>query len=185
MPEGLERELDEVNLYHLVSYVLHTLETSGPGMKRKTFAGNEPALVSSSQDGTLILAATNCEIYGPQIVFESKYQNIGYWGHVDDQARWKLTVDQAGRYDLFLNYACPENIAGNSYELRIGGQSIKAKTTSSGTWDDYLRQKIGFVDLGKGETTATFSAAGPLQGFLLDLKSIELVPAEPKSGKKK
>ncbi|MEC9092945.1 MAG: hypothetical protein VX438_09590, partial [Planctomycetota bacterium] len=111
--------------------------------------------------------------------------NIGFWGHVDDQTRWKLTVDQPRRYDVYLNYACPENIAGNSYELRIGGQSIKNKTTSSGTWDDYLRQKIGFVELGKGQTAATFSAAGPLQGFLLDLKSIELVPAKPKSEKGK
>ncbi|MEC9094197.1 MAG: PVC-type heme-binding CxxCH protein, partial [Planctomycetota bacterium] len=52
MPEGLERELDETSLYHLVGYVLQTLETSGPAMQRKTFNGNKPALVSSSEDGS-------------------------------------------------------------------------------------------------------------------------------------
>ncbi|MEE2642752.1 MAG: PVC-type heme-binding CxxCH protein [Planctomycetota bacterium] len=178
MPEGLEQEFQQDQMFHLVSYLLTTIENSGPGMKRKSFAGNWPEQVKPSDGNLLRMSATNCEIYGPQLVFESRYQNLGYWGHVDDMARWKVTVGKKGRYNLFLHFSCPDANAGNPFQFRMAGQILRGKVTATGTWDDYQRIRIGSLELDAGEATATFSAEALPNGFLMDFKSLELVPAE-------
>lgn len=177
MPEGLETELNPEAMFDLVSYLQVALARTSPKQPRKKFDGNQPATVSGNSAGVIVLPATKAEIYGPRIVFESKYKNLGFWGHVDDMARWSFEVSRPGEYFAFLNYACPADTAGNSFRLTVGGKSISGKVQATSSWDNYRRVRVGSISLSKGTHQARFFADEGLKGFLLDLQSIEFVPA--------
>ena len=63
----------------------------------KQFPGNKPEVVRAGDDGALRLLATTARIYGPKIVFEEQYRNLGYWSSPDDYAAWSLEVPTAAR----------------------------------------------------------------------------------------
>ncbi|MGE5191976.1 MAG: PVC-type heme-binding CxxCH protein, partial [Deltaproteobacteria bacterium] len=60
MPEGIEKDLKPQDLADIIAHV----RANVPLPKRKEFAGNEPKLVAPAADGTLLLSAAACEIYG-------------------------------------------------------------------------------------------------------------------------
>ncbi len=181
MPERLDQEIKVDDMFDLIHFVQHAVDKLPTARKLKIFSGNHPEVVSSNSKGIFQLTSTNCEISGPQIVFESKYKNLGFWGHVDDQARWKLDHVKPGRYEIYLNYACPVEASGNAFELRIGKKSLKGKVAHTGSWDEYKRHPIGVLDLNVGPKVAWLTALSPLKGFLLDFKSVELVPVPASS----
>lgn len=176
MPERLDQEIKVADMFDLIHFVRNAVDKLPAARKRKSFSGNEPQVVYANPKGDLVLAATNCEIYGPKIMYESKYKNLGFWGHVDDQARWKLKLSQPGRYEVFLNYSCPAETSGNLFEFRIGTESVKGKVVATANWDEYKRIRIGVLELKPGQSIASFNALSPMKGFLLDFQSIELVP---------
>ena len=59
-------------------------------------AGNEPAVIKPSPDGSILLQASNGEIYGQSITFEPQHQNLGYWRSDDDNAVWTDEHPKAG-----------------------------------------------------------------------------------------
>ncbi|MEM7233775.1 MAG: hypothetical protein AAF517_16485 [Planctomycetota bacterium] len=69
-----------------------------------------------------------------------RYGNLGFWSHRDDRAIWTVNVpgrgDEARRYDAWIDFAVPDSLAGQEYELRIGTSTLRAKTPRTGTWDD-------------------------------------------------
>ena len=90
MPEGLERELTDQDIADIVAYV----RSVGP--KPKSFANQEPSLVTANENGALVLAATNCRIYGPRLTFDQEYRNLSWWISRADRAAWSLTAPRAG-----------------------------------------------------------------------------------------
>src|SRR5262249_22080725 len=116
MPEGLERDLTPRDVADLVAL----LSASGP--PRKEFEGNRREIVWSDAQGRIVLPASAAEIYGDQVVFEPKYRNIGYWFSEKDHAVWRLTVPGPGPYDVWLDWACDAQSAGNRFVL-IAGES--------------------------------------------------------------
>src|SRR2546425_11211076 len=91
-----------------------------PPKPRKTFEGNNPELVRAAADGTLKLLPSNCEIYGSSIVLEKQYGNLGWWSAEDDQAVWLVEPARAGRYEVWLEYACDNVAAGDTILSEAG-----------------------------------------------------------------
>ena len=52
----------------------------------RSFAGNRPAVVKPDAHGAIRLRASNAEIYGQGIEFESQYKNLGMWNGQNDRA---------------------------------------------------------------------------------------------------
>ncbi len=138
---------------------------------------NRPRLVKPTADGTLQLYATNCEIYGPTVVMERLYKNLGYWQSENDRAVWNVELPKAGRYEMALNYACPEEVAGNTWLLESSGNSLSGTVAPTGSWDHYQETQGGEIDLPAGNLQIVFRSAGPINGNLLDLGGILLKPA--------
>lgn len=172
MPEGLEQEITPEDMSHLLAY----LSRLGPPPRK--FAGNHPAIIAASSDGRLKLAAQASRIYGPDLVFEQRYQNIGFWSHAEARVEWTLDVSRPGRYQVWLDYACANGTAGNQYRLKIADQVMVGVVRGTGTWNDYEQLQVGEVLLPNGSTSASITANGPLNQFLFDLRSIELIPAD-------
>lgn len=170
MPEGLEKDIPPAAMADLLSY----LRSSVP--PHKVFPGNEPDYPSIRDDGSIRLLATNARIYGPTLVFEQPYRNLGFWSSVEDRAVWTIRVPKAGRYEVTLDYACATEAAGNRFIIQVAGQSVGGVVPGTGSWDEYGWHDAGFVQLEAGEHELILRSDGPLQGPLLDLRGIVLSP---------
>jgi putative heme-binding domain-containing protein len=174
MPEGLEKDLSHQDLADVIAY----LRSNGP--PRKEFPGNRPELVRANGDGRIALLATNAEIYGPSIVLEDQYKNLGYWSSESDRAAWNVEVERAGEFLVQLNYACADESAGNRYALEAGSKQLVGQIAGTGSWDNYRTLDVGKVSLTTGKQQIVVRPSAPVQNALMDLKSIELKPVRSK-----
>ncbi len=172
MPEGLEKDLHPQDLADLFAYVRANI----PQQKPKSFAGNKPELVAPDKSGVLSLTPTNCEIYGGSLTLEEKYRNLGLWTSVDDHALWNIEIPRAQKYAVWLEWACDDHSAGNSFTLQTAAQSLTTLVASTGSWDAYKKTRIGNIELAAGRQRFVMRPAGVIQNALLDLKGLTLIP---------
>src|SRR5215210_5510638 len=96
----------------------------------KTVHGNDPAEVIAA-DGRLTLPATRAFLHGQHITFELDFWNIGYWSGDHDFAAWKARLPAAASFDVYLDYACAPDSAGN--KLVLEGADPLLRTTVAST----------------------------------------------------
>ena len=174
MPEGLEKDLSPQDLADVMAHV----RGSGPIAKPKSFEGNKPELVKPAADGSLKLTAANAAIYGPSLVLEKQYGNLGYWSSVDDRAVWTAAVPKSGRYEVWLDYACDPSAAGNTFVIQSGRATLTGKVAATRNWDSYSQMLVGTLALEAGEHQVTMRSEGKIAGALIDLRSLRLVPVD-------
>jgi putative membrane-bound dehydrogenase-like protein len=168
MPEGLEKDLSHQDMADVISFV----QSSGTPWKR--FDGNQPMTILPAEDGSLTLPATAAAIYGPSLIFEAKYKNLGFWSSEKDYAVWTLELPSSGTYEVELDYACDNSTAGNPIRFSTGTRVLTANVPGTGTWDEYRKWKAGSIDLSRGSVQFVASAAKRPESHLIDLKSIRL-----------
>ncbi|NNE01479.1 MAG: c-type cytochrome [Pirellulaceae bacterium] len=171
MPEELHTVISVAQMSDLIAF----LNDVGP--PPKTFPGNQPRTVVADADAVVRLAASDAALYGDQIVFEPKHKNIGYWSNPNDYVQWTLQVKQPGRYEVFLDYACPDHTAGNRYQFVCGTEDLSGTVPATRNWDDYRTIEIGTVELRQNDSIVVFRSSGELKKNLLDLRSITLRPS--------
>ncbi len=168
MPEGLEETITPQEMADLLAFL-----RAAP----KNLPGNKPAPVAPAANGTLTLPASKAEIFGGEIAFESGFGNIGFWQGAADSVAWTVHGAKAGDYDVWLDYACHPQSAGNAFVLTANAGELRGEVATTGGWDKYQRVKIGRVTLADGEARITMQPSGPMKGALLDLRGLELVLA--------
>jgi len=141
---------------------------------------NLPEKVEQADDGVLNVRATQAEVHGPGVAFEPKYGNLGLWYKPEGYGTWSIQVKKGGPFDLWLDWACADGTAGNRFLIEVNGQSLRGEVPGTVDWDHYRQEKFGQIRLQPGEHRLTFRSDGPIQGALIDLRGIKLVPAEPK-----
>ncbi len=172
MPDGLEKEIPPQAMADLLAYLASVATQPTP----KRFAGNQPAIVRPDK-GVLALPATNAEIYGGAIIFEGKpFDNIGNWHGADDHAVWRVQLDEAKRFDVWLEYACDPGSAGNRFVFEGAMPALRGQIAGTGGWDKYRTTKVGTVALEAGSQRLTLRPEGQPRGALIDLRGIYLVP---------
>ena len=170
MPEGLEKELPKEAMADLLAYL------SGTSNPPREFAGNKPVIITPIA-GTLRLLATQCEIHGESIAFEPEFRNIGMWHGEKDHVVWRVRTDKSAKYDVYLDYACQNDSAGNYFAIDGMEPPLQGSVEGTGGWDKYRRQKIGTAALGAGNRSLVFRPAKPLVAWaLIDLRGVYLVP---------
>ena len=172
MPEGLEKDLPPQDLADIIAFV----RLNVPLPKRKQMVGNEPRSVAPGAEGSLILSAADCEIYGSTLLFEPQYQNLGYWSSLDDHAVWNLEAVGPGKYAVEFNWACDASVAGNLWQLEATGGNLTGEVESTSDWNTYRQEKVGEITLAAGEHRIVLRPRKKPQGALMDLKTIRLVP---------
>jgi putative membrane-bound dehydrogenase-like protein len=178
MPEGIEKDVSVEQMADLLAFLRSAL----PAPKPKAFAGNKPETIRAADDGSLTLPGTAAEIYGTTLVFEPQYRNLGWWGSADDRAVWTMAVPAAGRYEVWIDWACPKEEAGKLFTVEAGGESLGGRVGVTAGWEEYKQAKVGELALEPGETRLSVQATPPFQGMLMDLRTVTLVPV--KGGKK-
>jgi putative heme-binding domain-containing protein len=178
MPEGLETGLSPQDVADLIVFV----QSAAPAPKPRTFEGNRPEVVMPGSDGALRLLPGNCEIFGSKIALEKQYGNLGQWLAEDDHAVWTVLPGKAGKYLVYLEYACDPPSAGNLFALQVGTDRLSWRVAGTNNWDTYHREFIGEITLSAGRQRVTARADGKINGALLDLRAIEVFPVPPKLG---
>lgn len=172
MPDGLEKDLSEQELADVISYV------QASGAVWKQFEGNQPVTCMPDEDGSILLPAAAAEIYGPTLVYEEKYANLGFWHSGKDYAAWSLDVPRSGHWTVMLEYACDNGTAGNGIRFSTGTRLLTGRVPGTGSWDNYRRWTVGKLDLRKGRQSLTVTAPTEPSAYLIDLKAIHLIPPE-------
>jgi putative membrane-bound dehydrogenase-like protein len=173
MPEGLEKDFKPQDIADVMAYVAST------GPSRKVFPGNKPVTVGASADGTLELTATNCEIYGDTLVYQSARQNLGEWHSADDRAVWTVDVPKSGLYTVSVHYSCRNDTAGNRFLFESQDQRITSRIEGTGkAWGVYFPVEIGKVRLKEGRQRLTLRAADAIKGTLANVQSVLLIPPQ-------
>ena len=170
MPEGVEKDLAVQDVADVIAFV------RAVSLPPKSFPGNTPQVAPVRDDGSIRCLAMHARIYGPSLVFEEQYRNLGFWGSAKDQATWSLDVPKAGRYRVTLDYACADGTQGNRFVLAAAGETLRGIVPGTGTWDDYRSLNIGHVELPAGSTELSFRSDGQPKSFLMDLRMIRLLP---------
>ena len=173
MPEGLEKDLSVQDVADVIAYV----RSAGP--PPKSFPGNKPEVVRADDGGALRLLATTARIYGPTLVFEDQYRNLGYWSSPQDFAAWTLDVPQAGKYQVTLDYASEDGAAGDRFVVQVGSQSLAGQVEGTGTWDNYRAKSVGTLELPAGVVELVMRGEGPIKSALIDLRGIRLTRVKP------
>jgi putative membrane-bound dehydrogenase-like protein len=174
MPEGLENDLSKTEMADVIAYVLE------PRIRPKSFPGNQPGIASPDKQGVIALLAEKAEIYGGEIAFESTspYRNIGYWHGVDDFVGWQIQLTGPGLFDVYLDYSCAPESAGNGFRIEGGEPSLQGIVQSTGDWSTYRRIRVGTIELNAGQNYLSVKCDGTKQRpALLDLREVQLVPA--------
>lgn len=171
MPEGLEKDLNPQDLADVMAFVQQS------GSPSKQFPGNSPVTVRPGDDGTVTLPATAAAVYGPSLVFESKYRNLGFWHSKDDQAVWTIELPASGTYEVEFDFACDNSTAGNVVLLATDGRELRGSVPGTGSWDDYRRWTPGTIDLRRGTSRLVVSSPAP-RGYVIDLRAIRLRPRQ-------
>ena len=172
MPEGLEKDLSGQDLADVIAFV------QSSGVKWKSFPGNDPRVITAADDGSVLLPANAAEIYGPSLILEEKYGNIGWWSSTDDYAVWTIETKSSGFYRVELEYACHDSTSGSPIRFSTGTRLLTARVPGTGTWDNYRTWSAGEIDLRRGRQQMTVSAPVKPPQALIDLKSIRLVPVK-------
>ncbi len=172
MPEGLEQDLTPQSLADVVAFV------QGAGVAWKQFAGNEPEMLEPDEDGSITLPASAAEIYGPNLIFEPHYGNLGWWASTDDFARWTVQMPSSGDWLVEVDFACDDSTAGGMIRFSTGTRMLTARVPGTGSWDTYHTWRAGTLDIARGTQQITVTAVAAPQSALIDIRSIRLVPAE-------
>jgi putative membrane-bound dehydrogenase-like protein len=172
MPEGLEKDLSAQDLADVLAFVQST------GTPWKRFDGNSPTFVAADADGTVTLPASAAEIYGPSLVFEQKYGNLGFWSSTDDYARWTFEVPKSGHWTVEFDFACDDSAAGSLIKFSTGNRMLTARVPGSGTWDHYQTWKAGTIDLHRGRGQLIITAPERPPFALIDLRAVRLIPPQ-------
>jgi hypothetical protein len=150
------------------------LKTVGP--PPKAIAGNRPERVRPASDGSVVLRAETAEIFGLTLTYEPLHHNLGFWSAHADRAAWTFDAPRAGRYRVWLDWACDDRTAGNTLVLETGRDRLETKVAGTGSWDNYQKAPIGEITLTEGPQRLEIAPAGQVRGALLDLRAVELRP---------
>ncbi|MCP4785189.1 MAG: c-type cytochrome [Fuerstiella sp.] len=170
MPEGLEKDLTPQDFVDVIAFV------QSSGVKWKQFEGNQPQVITADADGTLTLSAAAAEIYGPSLIFERKYSNLGFWSSTRDYAVWNIDSPASGHWTVEIEYACDNATAGNPLKLSTGSRLLSARVPGTGNWDTYRTWTAGNIDLRRGRGQLIVTAPDKPTFALIDLRAIRLIP---------
>ena len=120
-------------------------------------------------------------VYGPTVILEEKYRNLGWWSSLEDHAVWSFEVpaDAAASIAWCSTMPATTRPPATAVIVEVAGQSLAMKVEGTGSWDDYRGKELGIVKLPAGPGELLVRSDGPIKAALLDLRSVRLVPIKP------
>jgi alpha-L-fucosidase len=138
--------------------------------------------IKQSQDGTLTLLATDCEVHATNAKLEKKGDhpyNIGYWTNVADHLTWDTTITHPGRFTITLEYSLGGPPPGSEINLEFGNtKTIAIKLDPTKDFLDFKTVPAGEIDIPPGPITITLRPTKKSGVAVMDLRRIDLKPTK-------
>lgn len=174
MPEGLEKDLSTQDIADVIAFV----QTSG--QKPRDIPFNDPVNIVADGKGVIELPASAAAVFGPNLVVEGHFRNLGQWLSEKDFASWTVVLPEdagAKTFDVEFDFACHRNAAGNQLVLSVAGQTIEGRVPSTNRWDRYSTWRVGKVSLPAGSSRLVVFTRSPPKHALIDIRTIRLIPS--------
>ena len=139
----------------------------------------EAVVVPQAEDGSIILKAGDAVVRGTNARYESGggKDNIGFWTNPDDYVIWRFKVTNKGTFNASMTYACAAGSGGSEYTLSAAKQKISSKVKDTGSWTNFVAEKLGTVKITKpGTYNLSVKPETMPSGAVMNLKSVTLIP---------
>jgi len=139
----------------------------------------EAVVIPQAKDGTVVLKAQDAIVHGTNARYESGggKDNIGYWTNPDDYVIWRFNVIETGPFNVEVTFACATGSGGSEYILSAARQKLTGKVKNTGSWTNFVTEKIGTVKISKpGTYNLSIKPETMPGGAVMNLKSVTLVP---------
>ncbi|MCX5674294.1 MAG: alpha-L-fucosidase [Planctomycetota bacterium] len=134
--------------------------------------------VSQAADGSITLGAEAAETHGLRIKLEVRYDrpNLGYWDGADDWASWKVTVRQAGTFEVAATVSARSE---PPFVVEVGSQQLAGKAPNTGDWAKYQAVPLGKVEIKEpGEIVVKVRPKDAASWKAINLADVTLKPAK-------
>jgi hypothetical protein len=141
----------------------------------------EAIVIPQSEDGSIVLKAADAVVRGTNARYESGggKDNIGFWTNPDDYIVWRFKVTQTGTFDASVTFACAAGSGGSEYTLSAAKQKLAGKVKDTGSWTNFVTEKVGVVKIEKpGTYNLSVKPETMPAGAVMNLKSVTLVPVD-------
>ena len=170
MPEGLEKDVPVESAADLIAFLCSVPAVS------KRFEGNSPEIVKA-ESGRVELKASSASIVGDRIQFASSSGSIIDWYGMQDRVSWTLELSEPAEYQVFMNYSCDNDSAGNGYVLEADSTTLSGHVKATGQASKYESLDLGAITLTAGTHRIVLRPdGGAMKGTLANLRSVHLVP---------
>ena len=138
---------------------------------------NRQQPVSPNADGSYSLSSWLAATQGDHVKYMPEWKAFG-WFDTQDQVSWEVSLEQTGKYDVYLVYSVSDDAAGKHFVLEAGKKKLKGIVDPTGSWFTYKTKKIGTLRLKKGALRFILkSGATGEQNSMFDLRAVKLVPS--------
>ena len=141
----------------------------------------EPVVTTQAKDGTVVLKARDAVVRGTNARYESGggKDNIGYWSNPDDYVIWRFNVIKTETFNVEVTFACAAGAGGSEYTLSAAGQKLTGKVRDTGSWTNFVTEKLGKVKITNPGTYNLSVKPETMPGSaVMNLKSVTLVPVK-------
>ena len=135
----------------------------------------ETTSISAEPDGSIRLRARDAGLHGGGLKYESgpEHDNIGYWLQGQDWVDWDFKPARAGTYNVEADVAAED---ATSFEVSVGGQTLRATAPNTGSYTKYETLKLGAVQM-PSDARATLAVHPVQEGWKpMNLREIRLAP---------
>ena len=138
--------------------------------------GNRPQATAPNDVGRIVLFPDAAEFFGEAIRINPDNACIAWWEKPADYVAWEIESPKAAEYDVWLEWAIADDLAGNGFRIRVGDASVTGKIGKTGGWTSLKRVSVGTLKIPAGKSRLEMRVEGPLKGELADVRCITLNP---------
>ncbi len=129
-----------------------------------------------SDNGSITLGAIDAKVDGSTAQYESDKDCIGFWTNPSDSVTWEFEVTKPGEYNVKLEYACPSDTEGTTFDVIVADQSLRARISATPSWSSFASADLGKIKLSQGKSTLRIKPIHMPGYAVMNLKALHLEP---------
>ena len=135
-------------------------------------------IVTQSEDGSVVLKAFDANTRGTEAKYEGRGTggHIGYWTQREDHVEWTALLNEGGRFEVTITYACEPDSAGTEYQLIVGDNDLTGRVSSTGSWKRFRSESLGRMRLEPGRYKVTVKPKTVPKNAVMNLRQIKIAP---------
>ncbi|MBL6832270.1 MAG: hypothetical protein ISQ70_12775 [Pirellulales bacterium] len=134
---------------------------------------------TAAADGSITLPARHAVVQGEKLQFEPlPHKNtVGYWVNAADTARWFVSTETAGAWEVHVLQGCGSGQGGSRVRFTLGEATLAYNVVETGHFQNFRWHRVGTVELPQGERhVLEVACLEKRRAAVMDIRQIRLVP---------